>query len=233
MRIGISRVGGISLLAWQVTPVLVHPEPALGVGADGFFKVIPYALGEHPRIILLTWANGLEDLHLITAIRRGLADAGDDGKSEPLGQLHMERRHAGLHAEALDHRRCAARFDVQIRQQSRVALTLQRFHQLQHRIVLRNDRVPGMLTQLFENGGEGSILEILCHDRERHASEAPDQTDELEIAEVRSHPDSPGLTRLCLSCGVIQANAHMFLPVFRSQGRGPEEVEKGAREVLI
>ena len=61
--------------------MFVHPEPAFGVGADGFLEMIPHALGQSLGVVAGLRAEGFENLHLVGAIGGGLADAGDQGKA--------------------------------------------------------------------------------------------------------------------------------------------------------
>ena len=109
--------------------------------ADGFFKVIPNLLGDRRDIVLWRGADGAENLHTVRAILPGDADAGDDGKAQPLRQSDVQGGHTGFQAETLDDRGGTTWFDVQIGQESGMSLTLEAFHQAQHGPLLGNDDV--------------------------------------------------------------------------------------------
>lgn len=87
---------GVGLGSGEVAPVFVHPHPAFGILADGLFKGCPDLLGECGDICVGLGADGVENLHAVAAVFPGDADAGDDGKAEPLGEGDVEGGHAGL-----------------------------------------------------------------------------------------------------------------------------------------
>lgn len=122
--------------------MFVHPHPAFGMLADGFFKVIPNLLGDCRDVICGRGADGAEDLNPVSAILPGDADTGDNGKAQSLGQSHMEGGYTGFQTETLDDCGGSTGFDVQIGQESGMALTLEAFHQAQHGPLLRDDNMP-------------------------------------------------------------------------------------------
>lgn len=141
--------------------------------ADGRFKVVPHTLSELLVRLPLRRLDGLKDMHLIAPIWQRQAHTGDDRQPQPACELHVQSGHTRLQAKVLDHRGRAARLHIQVRQQPRVALALQRLHQPQHRALLGDDRVPRVLTQAFENARQRRVFEVLRHHRKFKIPKAP------------------------------------------------------------
>ena len=90
-----------------------------------------------------------------------------------------------------------------------------------------------MLTQFREKSGDVWVLEILSNDGELEISEAPDEADEFEVAEMRCDPDSTGLSSQSFCGWVIELDLHMLFPVVGSQAARPEKVDEGAGKILV
>lgn len=58
--------------------MFVHPHPAFGMFADGFFEMVPDLLGDGGDVVFRGGADGAEDLDAIGAVGPWDADAGDD-----------------------------------------------------------------------------------------------------------------------------------------------------------
>ena len=90
-----------------------------------------------------------------------------------------------------------------------------------------------MLTQFREKSGDVWVLEILGNDGELEISEAPDEADEFEVAEMWGDPDSTGLSSQSFCGWVIELDLHMLFPVVGSQAARPEKVDEGAGKILV
>ena len=58
--------------------MFVHPHPAFGVFANGFFEMVPDLLGDSCDVSFGGGADGAEDLDAVGAVGPWDADAGDD-----------------------------------------------------------------------------------------------------------------------------------------------------------
>ena len=201
--------------------------------ADGGLEIIPYALGELTRVIIRPRLDGFKQPRFVAATCQRTAHAGDDGKAEPLCQFDMQRGHTGPHAEALDGCGGLAWNDVQIREQPGMSLTLERFDEFDHRVLLRDDGVAGVLAQLGEEPGESGVFEVLRHHGEGETAEAPDHAHQLEVAEMRGDPHTAGAACLVLDFWLRDVDVKEGLPVVLREPGGPEQVQKRPRKGLI
>ena len=58
--------------------MFVHPHPAFGVLADGFFEMVPDLLSDGGDVSFRGGADGAEDLDAVGAVGPWDADAGND-----------------------------------------------------------------------------------------------------------------------------------------------------------
>lgn len=230
--IGVGRIFGIELQAGKVTPVFVHPQPALGFLADVGFEVIPYGLGHGGGGGVV---GGLEcfELEMVAAVVKGGAEAGDDGNVDALGEAGVKGGDAGFESKTLDDRSGFVGFEGEVGKQGDVPAAFKLLHEAQHGTLLRDDTVSAVLTQAREDGGEGGVFEVLGDHDEGEAAEAHEQTDEFEIAEVGGDPDGTffsGHGFRLRGVGMVMNQTFDVVPV---EAQGPEQVEKGAGEGLV
>lgn len=90
-----------------------------------------------------------------------------------------------------------------------------------------------MLAEGGEDFGEGGVFEVLGDDVEFDVAKAPDEADELEVAEVRGDPDGTGFAGLVFGGGVVELDFDMGLPVGAGEAACPEEVDESAGESLV
>ena len=93
--------------------------------------------------------------------------------------------------------------------------------------------MTGVLTEMGEDFGEGWVFEVLGDDVEFDVAIAPDETDKLEVAEVRGYPNGTGFAGLIFSSGVVELDLDMRLPVGAGETACPKEVDECAGEVLV
>jgi hypothetical protein len=121
----------------------------------------------------------------------------------------------------------AAWNDVQIREQSRVSLALERLHEFDHRVVLRDEGVSRLLPQPLEDACDGRVFEVLRHHGEGEAAKAPDLADQFKVAESAASPtprrfDAP----FRLRSRIGDVDDEMFLPRLLGQLCRPEEIDE-------
>jgi hypothetical protein len=91
-------------------------------------------------------------------------------------------------------------------------LTLERLHEFDHGIVLRDEGVARLLTQALEDASDGRVFKILRHHRERETAKAPDLADQFKVAEMRRHPHGTVFMRLRLCFRIGDVDDEMLLP---------------------
>ena len=128
------------------------------------------------------------------------------------------------------HRRLVRRH-IQIHQRRRTPPTLQMLEQLQHRPLLRNDRLPPVLRpQRPEQFRQRRILEILRNDHARARPQRPPQRQPLEITKVRRRKHTLSLQTRPLRLRRVPLKLKPPVKSLLRQPRTPEKFRKRHRK---
>ena len=164
--------------------MFVHPKPRRGIFAHIRLERIPAGLGE----LLVIHSACFLDLGMkhepVSSVRQRLAVGGNNWNAGALMEPGVCGSDAGFQSETIDRNGALRGRHRQINQQGRAPFSPQHFVEAHDPALTRNQLMPGLFTQRFENRIEQRVLERLHDDGAGEPEISAGETEPLEIAVV-------------------------------------------------